>query len=285
MKKVGCFLLFLGVFLAGTDARGEGNMLNVLKKLYPPQFSAMVQGGDFVRMNTPYSGEGAWSFEVYRGDLVLKGGRKDSMPVIVLNLDGKKFIVPVIFSVEEGKNYGLLWGFHATPAVKLPHSEKHLVSGGGNCTHSVSIFSDPECSFCQKLVPLYIDLAAQRDFCVYYHHYPLKFHKNARKLSRFMYVAMSRLPVTERSGFLKKFYGKSRSVEEAEKLALETFKAHGGNEKDFYRLASGEADDVINADLDLGQKANVAGTPTFFVNGRKVNNSVYAEILDMVREK
>ena len=130
-------------------------------------------------------------------------------------------------------------------------------------------FSDFQCPFCAKFHPVLHDVqqAFPDDVRLVLKNYPLAFHPNARPAARaafaagiqgkyFEMVALLMANAADLSG--------AKYVELAGKLGL--------NVEQFSRdLKDREAefDKKIDADSALGDKVDVKGTPTYFINGRK----------------
>lgn len=136
-------------------------------------------------------------------------------------------------------------------------------------------FADFQCPYCQsfynqaykQIKSEYIDTGKiQFEF----RHYPLSFHQNAQ-------IAGEASECANRQGkffeyhdvlFIKgKADGKGLSNSDLKVYASQI----GLDEAKFNQcLDGGEATAVVKSDFDSGSKAGVTGTPTFFINGKKL---------------
>jgi len=146
---------------------------------------------------------------------------------------------------------------------------------------SLVVFSDFECPFCSRVLPTLETLLRESpDVRIYFHHAPLPFHKNAMLAARAAVAA----------GMHGKFWpmhDKLFANQQALDVdSLGTYAGEVGLEVTTFKadLAGPAAKAVVDADLGLGRKLGVRGTPQFFINGRQVTGAqpydVFKAIVD-----
>ncbi len=153
------------------------------------------------------------------------------------------------------------------PPVQINLDGRHW-KGGENASVIIVEFSDFQCPYCSRAAGIADEVAAEFDGDVrlYYLHFP--FHQNSEKAAE----------AAECAGDQGKFW-EMHDIMFSNQGALdqEHLKSYasglGLNMTQFNScLGSGEKGAVIDADFDKGRAAGVTGTPTFFVNGRKLRS-------------
>jgi len=147
------------------------------------------------------------------------------------------------------------------------YDSKHLLFGNKNAAHKILIFSDPQCPFCQEVVPP-IFKAAQKNpekIAVYYYHLPLlRIHPVSGILTKVMHIAQEqgKLDVVEKIYSLK-----INPKEKDMKKVLAAVKKHTG-----FTVTAAEVNDkkvtsALKVDEDAASKMMVSGTPTIYIDG------------------
>jgi len=155
-------------------------------------------------------------------------------------------------------------------AGPIPVSAQDPSWGHSRAPVTVVVFSDFQCPYCKKLSATVEQLERRygpRKLRVVYKHFPLPFHKKARPAAeaaaaiyhlagnaafwRFAHHAFSTL---SRSGGQNDWRGAARAA------SLDVAKIER-------RLGRGKAAAKIDADIALGKRIGVRGTPASFVNG------------------
>ncbi|MBI2064731.1 MAG: thioredoxin domain-containing protein [Candidatus Yanofskybacteria bacterium] len=137
-------------------------------------------------------------------------------------------------------------------------------------------FSDFQCPACRAYYPLVAELRKEfsANLTVVYKNFPLKnIHKNAELASR--------------AGEAAKLQGKFNEIEEIlfakqdewanSGQALSLFRSYAEDlgldmERFALDIDSSSVKDKVNADYQEGISLGVSGTPTFFLNGKKITN-------------
>jgi protein-disulfide isomerase len=142
----------------------------------------------------------------------------------------------------------------------------------GSATAKVTIveFSDFQCPFCARVEPTLAQvLARYPDVRIVFRHNPLAFHANAALAAEAAVAA----------GWQGKFWEMHDKLfanqGELDRQGLESRAAELGLDLDAFRhaLDTHAARAGIDADVALGQKLGVRGTPTFFIDGRVVQGA------------
>ncbi len=150
-----------------------------------------------------------------------------------------------------------------------------LVAGGvsaGSAESKVKVveFSDFECPFCSRAADTINKLKADYGdrIHVVFRQYPLDFHKNAHLAHQAALAANAEGKFWE---FHDKLFQNQRALsrEDLEKYATEL-----GLDMDKFKgaLDAGTYKAEVDADIALGGKVGVDGTPTLFINGKRAGN-------------
>jgi len=187
---------------------------------------------------------------------------KVTVPETLFVKDG--YFVPTLINMETGEDLKMI----LKPELKKDvYNEKHLIAGNKNAKHTLVVFSDPQCPFCQTIVPALYKAAIDNPdtFALYYYHFPLlRIHPVSDIISRAM--------VTEQvKGNFKKvidmytFKVNPREVNATKVLGML-------NKQYDLKLT----EEMINSeavgkellfDKEISNKSMVAGTPTIYLDG------------------
>jgi protein-disulfide isomerase len=186
-----------------------------------------------------------------------------------------------------------------TTAYDVPVGSSYVL---GNPTAPLTLvkFSDYECPFCARANDSFVkaieaDPELSKQVKVVYKHFPLSFHKNARSASKFALAAGEQghdcfWKMTE------KLYAGQRELSEDnyKKWSKEvTCKNKDGKVvalnadkvwKD-YKANDAKYEESIKADTELGMKVGVRGTPTFLMNGWKIDERTVEGAKKLITEK
>lgn len=139
------------------------------------------------------------------------------------------------------------------------------VRGPANAPVTIVLFTDFECPYCSKVVPLLEQVLEKNPQTVklVFKNMPLQFHKMALPAHRAAFAAREQGKFWEFHDRL--FAEKKLSIDGIKKIATELKLDIPRFEKD---MGSSKIQTFINKDLIDAQKAGVTGTPTIFINGR-----------------
>jgi protein-disulfide isomerase len=149
------------------------------------------------------------------------------------------------------------------------------VRGPANAPITLVAFSDFECPFCSRVVPTLKQLEEEYKgkIRVAFKHQPLGFHANAKP------AAMASMAANEQGKFWEyhdKLFANQKALDRA---SLEKYAQELGLDMGRFKAAldSNKYDALVSADMAEAGRVGVEGTPTFFVNGRKLVGAVPAD--------
>ncbi|NTV30037.1 MAG: thioredoxin domain-containing protein [Candidatus Omnitrophica bacterium] len=158
-----------------------------------------------------------------------------------------------------------------TKVYDLPVGDSYIL-GKADAPVTIMEFSDLQCPFCSRFhTPLLEAFKAYpNDVKIIFKNFPLSMHPNARPAAKAALAA----------GVQGKYYEMiEQLLQNQNALTEDKFKEVAGklglNVEQFIKDLKdrdAEFEKKLEADLELGSKANVPGTPTYFLNGKK-NNS------------
>jgi protein-disulfide isomerase len=149
--------------------------------------------------------------------------------------------------------------------------EGSYVFGKPDAPATITVFNDYQCPYCSRFYPAAHDAvkALPDKVKLVLKHYPLPFHQNAKSAAKAALAA----------GLQGKFYEMSDLLfQNATALSDDKYKELakqvGINVDQFtkdLKDKDAEFEKKIQADMALAQQADVQGTPTYFLNGKKNN--------------
>jgi thiol-disulfide isomerase/thioredoxin len=148
------------------------------------------------------------------------------------------------------------------------YNDAHLLFGDKTAKHKVLIFSDPQCPFCQEIVPEIFKAAKENPtkLAVYYYHLPLlRLHPVSDVLTRVMHVAQHK----GKMDVVEKIY--SLKIDPREKNVtkiLAAVKKHTNYDVTAAQIDAKKVKNAIKADGDSAAKMMVSGTPTIYLDGQ-----------------
>lgn len=166
--------------------------------------------------------------------------------------------------------------------VAIAERKDAPVLGKSSAKVTIVEFSDFQCPFCEKffsesygkIKSEYVDSGKVK---FEFRHYPLPFHQNAQKSAEAAECANRQNKFFEYHDLLfknGKSDGTGLAIEDlkkyADQLGLNKSTLGFGANKFNQCLDKGETADVIKKDMADATSAGVSGTPTLFVNGKKI---------------
>jgi len=142
------------------------------------------------------------------------------------------------------------------------------IKGDPDAPVTITIFTDFECPYCSKIVPLIdqVYAANKKNVKVAFKNMPLNFHKNAEPAARAGLAANEQGKFWEYHDILFENQNQLKEsfyIQTAQQLNLDIEKF----KKDMHSSATKSK---VQKDIHDAQLAGVTGTPTVFVNGRKL---------------
>ena len=147
------------------------------------------------------------------------------------------------------------------------YDDAHLLFGNKDAEHKILIFSDPQCPFCQEVVPAIFKASRENPtkIAVYYYHLPLlRIHPVSDVLTRVMHVAQHE----GKMDVLDKIYSLKIDPRETDMTKiLSAVKSHAGYSVTAAQVNAKEVKAAMKADEIAAGKMMVSGTPTIYVDG------------------
>ncbi|MFC2073379.1 DsbA family protein [Campylobacterota bacterium] len=193
-----------------------------------------------------------------------------------LEYQKKEIHAPEIMFVKDGLVTGHLvdlatgndYRDNIKPSVPQSYyNDAHLIFGNKDAEHKVLIFSDPQCPFCQEVVPAIFKASRENPtkIAVYYYHLPLlRIHPVSDILTRVMHVAQHE----GKMDVVDKIYSLKINPRETNMTkVLSAVKTHTGYSITAAQIDREEVKEAMHADeIDAG-KMMVSGTPTIYIDG------------------
>jgi protein-disulfide isomerase len=157
------------------------------------------------------------------------------------------------------------------------------VRGPANAPVTVVVFSDFECPFCAKAELTLAELEKQYagKLRVAYKNRPLPMHKHAKL------AAKAALAADEQGKFWAYHDALLGNQRELERPSLEKLAREAGLREGRFAAAldSDRAEARLQADINEAERLKIAGTPTFFINGRRLVGAQPAEAFRAIIDK
>ncbi len=193
-----------------------------------------------------------------------------------LEYQGKEINAPETMFVKDGLITGhlvdLKTGNNYRDSIKpsVPESmydDAHRLFGNKDAKHKVLVFSDPQCPFCQNVVPAIFKAAKENPekLAVYYYHLPLlRIHPVSDALTRIMHVAQHE----GKTDVVEKIYTLKIDPKETDLTKiLAAVKSHTGYSVSAEKVNAQAVKDAIKADEKAAGRMMVSGTPTIYIDG------------------
>jgi len=159
----------------------------------------------------------------------------------------------------------------------LGKEQQDLIAGDSPCSFgkigakvSIVEFSDFQCPYCSKAADVVAQIKKKygNKIRMVFRHFPLGFHKDAHLASQASIAAAAQGKFFEYHDLV--FANQKKIKREdldghAKKLGLDMTKFKKALDKKTYAKA-------VDADIEMGKKVTVKGTPTMFINGERVQN-------------
>ncbi len=203
-------------------------------------------------------------WDVYLTNMQLKYQKKDiDVPEMVFVKDG--LATSHLVNIKTGRDYRN----EIKPTVpNNMYDDAHLLFGNKNAKHKILIFSDPQCPFCQDVVPKILAAAKKNPdlMAVYYYHLPLlRIHPVSGILTPIMHIAQT----AGKKDVIEKMYTLKISPRETDvKKVIAAVKKHTGFDVTEKQIKSKEVTDAIKADEKAAGRMMVSGTPTIYIDGQ-----------------
>lgn len=189
-----------------------------------------------------------------------------------------------------------IWKFASAPEVPnekaslLEVTEKDWVKGEANAPVTLVEYTDFQCPACGAYYPLIKQLTEEfgDKVKVVIRHYPLiQIHKNALPSARAAEAAGRQGKFWEMYDLLFVNQKDWSLAEDPTKSIFPSYAGRIGLDVEKFRqdMADSSIDNKINQDRQTGNDLEITGTPTFFLNGKKLDNPRSIEEFKSLVEK
>jgi len=174
-------------------------------------------------------------------------------------------ITPELYDINSSVNY--------TKVIKpdIPdtvYDDEHLIYGNKNAPHKILVFSDPQCPFCQDVVPDIFKAVKENPdtFALYYYHLPLKrLHPVSDTLTKVMHIAQK----SDRKDIFEDMYKLDINIRETnEEKILAKIKKQFKYSLTKSQINAPEVKKALKADEDMAARLMIQGTPTVYIDGK-----------------
>ncbi len=167
-------------------------------------------------------------------------------------------------------------GTHQTASLAVAVGGDDLFKGGADAKAVLVEYSDFQCPACARYAPVVKAVAEEfgNNIKVVYRHFPLNsIHKNADLAARAAEAASLQGKFWEMHDLLFANQQNWAESDTAEGTFIGFANDLGLNAEQFKNdLVSDRVKSAVEEDLRSGEMSSVAGTPTFFLNGRIISN-------------
>jgi len=261
MSKLLTSTLIVTVALSASAQPDNKSLVNYVKKSVVKNPEVKVNGVTVIESKTVKALPG-WTVLLTTMDLTYQK-KEVHAPETMFIKDG--LITGHLVNLKTGKDYRN----EIKPTVPASmYNDAHLLFGNKDAKHKVLIFSDPQCPFCQELVPEIFKAARENPttLAVYYYHLPLlRIHPVSDVLTRVMHVAQHE----GKADMVDKIYSLKIDPRETNVTKiLAAVKKHANYDVTPAQINTKKVKAAIKADAAAAGKMMVGGTPTIYLDGQ-----------------
>lgn len=191
---------------------------------------------------------------------------------------GKHFMTPAL-APSDGSEDSL-----------LSVTEKDWVRGASDAPVTLIEYTDFQCPACKAYYPILEELSKDLEgkMKLVVRHYPLiQIHKNALAGARAAEAAGRQGKFWEMYNTLYPHQEEWSTADDPLKSILPSYAGQIGLDVEQFRkdMTDASLDDKINHDRETGNAVKVNGTPSFYLNGKKINNPTSVETFKSLIEE
>jgi len=261
MSKLLTSTLIATIALSANTSVDNKMLLNYVKRNVVKNPQVEVKGIKVIEKKTRKEIPG---WDVYLTSMQLKYKNKDiDAPEMIFVKDG--LATSHLVNIKTGRDYRN----EIKPTVpQSMYDDAHLLFGDKNAKHKIIVFSDPQCPFCQEVVPDIFKAAKKNPklMAVYYYHLPLiRLHPVSDTLTRIMHVAQTE----GRKDVVEKMYTLKINPRETNmKKIIAAVKKHTGYNITEAKIKSKAVTEAMKKDAKAAGRMMVSGTPTVYIDGQ-----------------
>lgn len=267
--------LMIGVLLLCTGvacAEIEGEVLDTRLFTKPPLDMLLSSGGEYLYALLP-----GGRLDVYNRKGELSGSLKVDAAFTRLRQGPSEDTVWLSASTRTDAQLLAVNLVRELPIAGSP------VLGPADAPVTIVIFSDFECGFCSRMVELLeeVHVAYPEEVRIVFKNYPLRGHRFSLRAAQ---AAMA-------AGTMGKFWefhdALFKNHDQLNEQKLEEIRVSLGLDKETFKaqMQAPQVIDAIRSDMRLGQAVKVGGTPTIFVNGRRLRKPSMDNFHKVIREQ
>ena len=259
MSKLLMSTVLATVTLSATPSKET--LLNYVKKVVVKNPEVKIKD---IKIIEEQSHENLKGWQILLTTMELEYQKKEmSVPEMMFIKDG--VITSNLIDLATGKDYSK----NIKPTVPDSfYDDAHRLFGNKDAKHKVIIFSDPQCPFCQTIVPEIFNASKENPtkIAVYYYHLPLlRIHPVSDVLTRVMHVAQHE----GKTDVVEKIYSLKIDARETDVTKiLSAVKSHTGYSVSASKINKKAVKDALRADEKDAGKMMVGGTPTIYIDGK-----------------
>lgn len=276
-RHIGFLALLLLLLPCAALARVDVDVLYTVKTDTPPRDLAASTDGQWLYVLTEGGKVQIYNADGALGDVVKVDPAMDRISVAGFSAGG----IDDKLYVSSSKT-GAVQAVAVNFAMPIDTVGAPFV-GPANAPVEIVIFSDFECPYCGQVGPLLEQVLHQnqKNVKLVFKHFPLGFHKSARPAALAAIAAQKQGKFWEMHDrlFLNQ---KNLTPEKFRALAQELKLNSAQFNKD---QINPETAQQLEKDINDGRRAGVRGTPTLFINGRRVKDRDAAVIQKMINEE
>jgi protein-disulfide isomerase len=148
---------------------------------------------------------------------------------------------------------------------------------------TIVIFSDFECSFCSRMAELLqeVRVAYPEEVRVVFKNFPLRGHRHS------VPAAQAALAAGSMGKFWEFHDALFQSFDQLSEQKIEEIRDSLGLDKESFKaqMQAPQVIESIRSDMRIGQEVKVTGTPTVFVNGRRLRNTSMENFIKVIGEQ
>jgi len=260
MSKLLTSTLIASVALSASQVPNKKELIKYVRKNIAKNPKVTVDGVTIIEEKTHKDLPG-WTILLTTMDFTFDK-KEIHAPEIMFIKDG--LVTGNLINLKTGKDYRN----EIKPSIpNSMYNKEHLLYGTENSKHKIVVFSDPQCPFCQELIPEIIDVVKDNpsEVALYYYHLPLlRLHPVSGTLTKIMHIAQTQ----GKLDIIDKIYKLKINPNETnvEKIIEEVKKQTG------YIVTKEQVEDkkitkILKEDELAAAKMMVSGTPMVFIDG------------------
>jgi len=191
--------------------------------------------------------------------------QKKSIKAPIILFSNGNLLTTELYDVNTSTNFAKV----LKPTIpESVYDDEHLLYGNKDAKHKILVFSDPQCPFCQDVMPDIFEAVKKHPdmFALYYYHLPLKrLHPVSATLTKVMHIAQN----GNRKDIFEDMYKLDINIRMTnEKKILSKIKKQFNYKLTKEQINAPEVLKSLKADEDTAARLMISGTPTVYIDGK-----------------